>query len=102
MDEVICELDDDEMILADGTHSDGKEFFVTPTGLNNADQKMKQMARARHETVNGRFKAWGCLKNRFRHSLDKHHLVVMAIANIIQLLIETEEECVFQVDYFDA
>ena len=34
----------------------------TPNGLNNYDQYMKKVARSRHETVNGRFKQWGELR----------------------------------------
>ena len=48
-------LDDDEKLLADGGYS-GKDFSAwmeRPTGLNNADQRMKQVARTRHECING-------------------------------------------------
>ena len=41
-----------EKIVADGGYRDGGDFMETPTGLNNPDQRMKKVARARHETVN--------------------------------------------------
>ena len=40
---------DDVLFLADGTYRDGQGWCVTPNGLNNADQRMKGVARAHHE-----------------------------------------------------
>jgi hypothetical protein len=101
----------DEMALADGGYQDGYELFETPTGEHNDDQRMKAIARARHETVNRRFKRWRLLKNTFICPLGKHYLVFKAVANITQLEIkfrgmvhlwETEEEMTnFDVEYFD-
>jgi len=51
---------------------------------------MKKVARAWHETVNGRFKNWGALRQLHRHDRCKHGLVVAAIVNVAQ--IELEEE----------
>ena len=45
------ELDPGEKFLADGGYADGNGYSETPNGLNNEDQKMKQAARARHESV---------------------------------------------------
>ena len=47
-DAIIYEAEDDERILADGGCNDGCEFFETPTGERNADQRMKAEARARY------------------------------------------------------
>ena len=41
--------------------------------------------RGRHETVNRRFKTFGALQQRFRHSPDKHHMFFRAAAVLIQL-----------------
>jgi hypothetical protein len=80
--------EEDEMVLADGGYNDQYEFFETPTGDTNDDQHMKAIARARHETINSRFKDWKILDERFICPLEKHGHVFMAIANITQLEIE--------------
>jgi hypothetical protein len=99
----------DEKALADGGYNDGYEFFETPTGHNNEDQRMKAVARARHETVNRRIKMWGIMGQRFRGKPDRHELYFNAIANLTQFLImnsgydgvdETERE-LFEIDYDD-
>jgi len=93
---IIYEIEEGEMILADGGHCDGHQFFMTPNGQNDDDQHMKAIARARHETINRRFKQWDILGSRWRHPLDRHGLVVRAIGSIIHFMIEergcTEQE----------
>ena len=50
----LCDaLASDELFLADGTYHDAHGWSITPTGLNNPDQRMKGKARARHERANG-------------------------------------------------
>ena len=71
-----------------------------PNGLNNADQRMKQVARARHETVNARFKLFGALSEVFRHSPKDHGIVFNAVAIITQFNIMFEEP-LFQISYSD-
>jgi hypothetical protein len=95
---LIFSLDDGEMYCADGGYQDGRQYSETPTGMNNYDQWMKSIARSRHETVNSRFKRFGILKDCFRHNKSQHGLVFMAIANITQLGITTDEP-LFSVDY---
>ena len=95
-----------EMALADGGYNDGYEFFETPTGANDADQYMKSVARARHETINKRLKDYGALGKRFRHSRHLHGKVFYAVANLTHLAMSTEgvrreDYGSFQVDYFD-
>ena len=102
LDKIVYELDDEEMVLADGGYNDDYEFFETPTGHNDEDQRMKKVARARHETINGKLKTWGILKQCFRHNLNKHWMVFAAAIHITQLLIETEDDYIFQVDYNDV
>jgi DDE superfamily endonuclease len=98
---------EDEMALADGGYQDGYEFFETPTGHNNADQRMKAQARARHETINRKLKQWGILGQRFRQSPDQHGKYFMAVANLVQYLIIGSTLCpererhLFQVVYND-
>jgi hypothetical protein len=83
------QLDAGEMYVADGGYRDGRTFGDTPTGYNNDDQRMKALARARHEVINSRLKQWGVLKQVFRHNLDNHGKIFFAIANVTQLSIET-------------
>lgn len=80
-----------ERYIADSGYRDGSDFGITPNGLNNDDQRRQSKIRARHETINGRFKQWRALNERFRHKLELHWIVFMSIANITQ--IELEEEC---------
>jgi hypothetical protein len=42
-------------------------------------------ARARHETVNGRFKRFKAMSNVFRHSLQKHGLIYTSVAVVLQI-----------------
>ena len=49
-------LENNECYVGDGGYYDGGQWAEMPTGHNNAEQKMYALARARHETVNSRFK----------------------------------------------
>lgn len=90
-------LDDGELALADGGYR-GCRSCETPSGLNDFDQKMKADARARHETVNRRFKHFFVLGHRFRHPLSRHSACFRAVANLTQLMIQNGEP-LFDVDY---
>jgi DDE superfamily endonuclease len=99
-------VDRNEMALADGGYADGYHFFETPTGHNNWDQRMKAEARARHETINRRFKMWSVLGQRFRGKPECHEEYFNAVANLTQFLIMTsgfddDERQLFQVEYND-
>jgi DDE superfamily endonuclease len=87
-----------EMVLADGGYRDGRVFCDTPNGFNTPEQYVKSVARARHETVNGRFKRFEVLNAPYRHDLRTHGWCFRAIANITQIKIQTVEP-VFQVLY---
>lgn len=52
---------------------------------------MQTRVRSRQETVNKRFKQWGCLKRVFRHRVEKHQDVFGAVAVITQLILEHEQ-----------
>ena len=92
------QLENNECYVGDGGYYDGGQWAETPTGHNNAEQKMYALARARHETVNSRFKCFGCLSNIYRHPLYRHGTMFHAIANITQLTIMVEQP-LFQVNY---
>ena len=91
---VVHELLPGEMILADGGYNDGYNYFITPTGFNSPIDRMMSQARARHETVNRRFKTWGILSQKFRHDKNKHGLVFGAIVQLEQLKNRTRKSIV--------
>lgn len=94
-------LQDAEKVLADGGYKDGVNGkTVNPNGLNDWDQYMKKVARARHETINGKLKSFAILGDRYRGNLLFHKYIFMAIANLVQVGIETSDT-VFQVEYND-
>jgi hypothetical protein len=62
---------------------------------------MKALARARHENINGCFKVWRCLKERWRHPLELHEPTMWAICNLTQLKIRFEDRA-WQMDYRDS
>lgn len=92
-------LDEGEKYVADGGYRGGTKS-VTPNGLNNNEQRMQQLVRSRHETVNARFKHFGALERVFRHKPHKHGVVFGAIVNITQICI-CEESRLFQIDYIE-
>jgi hypothetical protein len=59
--------------------------------LSESDKRAKDCARARHETVNRRFKQWGCLHQTFCHDLKHHSTVFRAVVVITQLSINKGE-----------
>jgi len=98
-DSLVYELLPDKFVLADRGY--GGAYHLTPnnTGHNNRlEKKMMGAARARHESINRLFKVYGCLKQKWRHQLTKHHNTFWAIANITQLKI-TKERANWKVKY---
>ena len=55
------------------------------------------VARAQHETVNGRLKNRGILKQVFQHGRDKHHIAFRSVLVLTQIAIENGSPP-FQVD----
>ena len=62
-----------------------------------AQQKLKQRVQSHHETVNVRFKNFGCLEQRFRHNIRQHKNCFTAIAVTTQLAIRYGDEQLFRV-----
>jgi DDE superfamily endonuclease len=88
-----------EMVEADKGYRGEKEKIRTPDDyISQEDRNKKRLARARHETVNKRFKDFGILKVRYRHNLRDHQAVFRAIVVITQLSIN-KGEVVFHVEY---
>ena len=75
----------EEQVIADkGYRGDSKT--CTPLDAKNRDHSRAMgVARARHETLNRRFKQWGALQGIWRHEDKKHGLVFRSVATITQL-----------------
>lgn len=78
-------LDDDEYVVADGWYQD--ERCQTPN--NRGQSPLHALIRARHETINRRFKQFNVLGHRFRLSLSLHSICFHAVANLTQIMIES-------------
>ena len=102
---LIHNLAEGERVEADaGYVGEFPRFVKTPVPYESPEViRMRKATLARHETVNKRFKQWGCLKQVFRHSHDlayKHASVFRAVAVITQLAIE-DGEPLYAVKYDD-
>ena len=86
-----------EYFVADSIYTGWRA--ITRNGRNNRHQKMMSDVRARHETVNSRFKRFAVLRADFRHG-ERHGTVFFAIATICQIEIKMEAP-LFEVDYDD-
>jgi len=90
-----------ERVEADSGYIGEPRFIDVPidmVGRDRAQKRRKDLVRSRHETCNKRFKQFKCLKETFRHPIEKHADVFYAIAVITQLAIENGYP-LFQVDY---
>ena len=69
---------------------------------NPAENRVMQgIARSRHETFNGRLKAWGILGNVYRHDIVREHGTVFYACAIITQLSIANGEPLFEVEYGD-
>lgn len=81
-------LDEGERVEADNGYR-GPQIVRPGDYATKEEKRAKDLARARHETVNRRFKQFAILSQPFRHPLKKHKMVFRAVAAITQLQIET-------------
>ena len=73
--------------------------FITPVEPVTLDvEEGHKLARACHESINGRFKRFGVLNSPFRHELEKHGICFRAIASLVQLTL-TVDEPAFSINY---
>ena len=97
-------LEGGEMVEADRGYRGEPGRIRVPVDYATPIQKAeKNTARARHETVNWRFKQFGSLSNRFRHRVSRkdlslHKTVFEAVAVITQLDIDCGHS-LFQVNF---
>ena len=88
-----------EMVEADrGYRGEPTKVRLPHEYVNRSDKRAKDRARARHETLNGRLKTWGCLNQTYRHHLKKHIIVFRAVVVITQMSIN-KGESLFQTNY---
>jgi DDE superfamily endonuclease len=100
---LLSHLGNNERVEADdGYIGESPQHVKCPKSFTNPKEntKMQQLVRSRQETVNARFKDWGCLKQNFRHNLLKHSSCFISVAVITQLSIEDGEK-LFDVLYSD-
>ena len=77
-----------EMVEADNGYRGEYQKIRTPVDYSNEEERRaKRRARARHETVNRRFKQFGILKQVYRHRLCDHGAVFHACAALTQISI---------------
>jgi hypothetical protein len=82
-DKVVTLIADDEFILADRGYNDVRYFMLPRAGADDAFNRRHKAIMARHESINSRFKTFGCLRDMFRHDREYHRECVFAIANVI-------------------
>ena len=58
---------------------------VTPAGTNDCCDRKAATVRARHETVDRRFKMFGAICQTLIHPLEKHTMVLKSTVSIAQL-----------------
>ena len=95
-------LEPGERVEADNGYVGRPDKIKCPNNdCNPAENRVMQgIARSRHETLNGRLKAWGILGNVYRHDIREHGTVFYACAVITQLAVANGEP-LFEVEYGD-
>jgi len=77
-----------EAVEADNGGYRGEPYAVrlpNETGGSKVHEKKKNEVRSRHESCNKRFKEWDILNQVFRHDLESHRNVFLAIAALLQI-----------------
>ena len=77
-----------EKVIADRGYRGDLKVFLPDHEKDRDTRKAIDRARSRHESINSRLKKWGCHKETFRHSRNKHHIIFRAVIVIEQLSIE--------------
>ena len=86
------------MVEADAGY--GGPYVRKPTDyVSAADWKAKTVARSRHESINGHFKRWSILKNRYCHDINEHYIVFQAVVVLTQMSIDELFYLPFEVTY---
>ena len=81
-----------EKVLADfGYKGDAKVSLPDDGAIGHDNRVGSSQLRGRHETINGKLKRWGVLRQLFRHNRNKHHVVFKACITLTQLLLDYGE-----------
>ena len=94
-------LDEGETYICDGGYNDMIGPNRRPTGHHFFGDWMESLARARHETINGRFEEFKCLQAKYRHEKTEHFYFFAPCALITQLEI-AEGSKIFQLEYRES
>ena len=102
---LLSHLGEAERVEADdGYIGEAPRHVKCPKCIANPQETefMQQRVRNRQETVNKRFKDWGVLRQRFRHSINlaRHGDIFRAVAVLTQLAINNGEK-LFSTGYRD-
>lgn len=65
-----------------------------------AQNQLKKRVRSRHETVNGRFKCFQCLNQKFRHKLSHHRFCFNSIVVLTQLGFDHGNDHLMQIEIY--
>ena len=98
-------LDDGERMEADmGYRGEHPVYIKMPSGVDQKEDRqwLDQRHRNRHETVNNKFKKFNCMKNKFRHSVEKHGDCFNCVAVLSQLSMDHGGVGLFPVVYDDT
>ena len=91
-------LNSGERVVADKGYTGVPQILCPKSAKNDKHRKEMSKARARHETLNKRFKEWQCLQQRWRHDRKKHHLVFSTVAGLTQIVIRNGQP-LYQINY---
>ena len=89
-----------EKVIADKGYRGDTKTCTPFEAKNKIHERAMSLGRARHETVNCRFKTWGALQQVWRHSNIKHALTFRSVATITQLEIQNSRP-LFQVSGYE-
>ena len=91
-----------EKVIVDGGYrGDAKVSLPWDKTVGHYNRKAMCKARGRHETINGKLKRWGCLRQIFRHDRHKHQIVFRACVTLTQLLLDYSKHS-FNVENYHA
>ena len=88
-----------EMVEADNGYRGEHDCIRTSVDYaTRRERKRKEKVRARHETVNARFKQFGALKQVFRHNVCVHRVVFECVVVVTQMGFDNGDR-LFKADY---
>ena len=95
---MIYEILDWEMVEVDQGYVSQLNKICEKYELGVSENQFEAKARARGETINGRFKNFHILTDRYRHKISMHSYVFCAVA-VLTLISLTTVSPTFKVNY---